>query len=110
MWKAAHDTILLDTEGLGHVAADANHDIPIFTLAVLLSSSFVFNDKGAIREATLDNLSVVAKLCERVSMTSDKKATTAELAETFPLFISVPTYREPAHARCDDLHHAPGAS
>jgi len=82
-------TILLDTEGLGHTGADANHDIPIFTLAVLLSSTFVFNNKGAISESTLDSLSVIAKLAQRVTVRAGQTSTDTELSSVFPVFISV---------------------
>jgi hypothetical protein len=35
--------ILMDTEGLGSTERSTNTDIKIFSLAVLLSSHFVFN-------------------------------------------------------------------
>jgi len=84
MWtSAASSTILLDTEGLGHTGSDANHDIPIFTLSVLLSSAFIFNSKGALSESTLDSLSVVAKLAQRVAGNAGGR----DLNEIFPHFV-----------------------
>ena len=45
--------LLLDTEGIGGMDEDANHDMRIFTLALLLSSYFVYNSMGSIDENAL---------------------------------------------------------
>ncbi|XP_077985396.1 guanylate-binding protein 1-like [Glandiceps talaboti] len=45
--------LLLDTEGIGSYAADADNDNRIFTLSVLLSSVLVYNSKG---DPTLEDL------------------------------------------------------
>ncbi|KAG9343976.1 hypothetical protein JZ751_012451, partial [Albula glossodonta] len=48
-YKKNHTLVLLDTEGLGDVEkGDQAHDTWIFALAVLLSSTFVYNSMGTI--------------------------------------------------------------
>ena len=37
------NVLVIDSEGIGALSADATHDTRIFTLALLLSSLFVFN-------------------------------------------------------------------
>ncbi|RXN37090.1 guanylate-binding 1-like protein [Labeo rohita] len=61
MWCVPHPTkagttlVLLDTEGLGDVAkGDPKHDTNIFCLAVLLSSTLVYNSRG-----TIDNKAIM---------------------------------------------------
>lgn len=44
------DSILLDTEGLNSTDRNAEVDVKIFSLAILLSSIFVFNQIGHITE------------------------------------------------------------
>ena len=48
--------ILLDSEGLGAMGSNQNHDLRIFVLTLLVSSLFIFNSMGAIREETLQQL------------------------------------------------------
>ncbi|MGH0182620.1 UNVERIFIED_CONTAM: hypothetical protein FKN15_009976 [Acipenser sinensis] len=55
--KPSHTLVLLDTEGLGDVEkGDQKNDNWIFTLAVLLSSTLVYNSMGTITENSLENL------------------------------------------------------
>ncbi|XDV25668.1 hypothetical protein PO909_029547, partial [Leuciscus waleckii] len=61
MWCVSHPTkagttlVLLDTEGLGDIEkGDPKHDTNIFCLAVLLSSTLVYNSRG-----TIDNKAVL---------------------------------------------------
>ena len=51
--------LLIDTEGFGALDTDSNHDIRIFTLAILLSSYFLYNSVGGIDESALQNLNFV---------------------------------------------------
>ncbi|XP_053388180.1 guanylate-binding protein 3-like [Mercenaria mercenaria] len=49
--------VLLDTEGLGDVKkGDPNHDNRIFTLAVLLCNTLVYNMKGAFDQDAVNKL------------------------------------------------------
>ncbi|KAG8519479.1 Guanylate-binding protein 4 [Galemys pyrenaicus] len=55
--KPNHTLVLLDTEGLGDVEkGDPKNDSWIFTLAVLLSSVFVYNSMGTINHQALEQL------------------------------------------------------
>uniref|UniRef100_A0A8B9BKP1 GB1/RHD3-type G domain-containing protein n=1 Tax=Anser brachyrhynchus TaxID=132585 RepID=A0A8B9BKP1_9AVES len=51
--KPGHTLVLLDTEGLGDTE---KNDTWIFVLAVLLSSTLIYNSKGTIDQQALDNL------------------------------------------------------
>ena len=81
--------LVLDTEGLGSMSASETHDVRVFSLALLLSSTFMFNATGAITEATLNNLSLVASLTEHVRLTAHEEATEEDLASIFPRFLYV---------------------
>ncbi|KTG42895.1 hypothetical protein cypCar_00016988 [Cyprinus carpio] len=63
MWCVPHPTkagttlVLLDTEGLGDVdKGDSKHDSNIFCLAVLLSSTLVYNSRGTIDNRAIEEL------------------------------------------------------
>jgi hypothetical protein len=45
--------LVLDTEGLGALDEDSNHDVRIFSLAILLSSYVLYNSVGSIDENAL---------------------------------------------------------
>jgi predicted nucleic acid-binding Zn-ribbon protein len=86
--------LLLDTEGLQSICATEGHDAKIFSLAILLSSYFVYNSEKAINNAAIDQLSLVAQLTNRIrvhaeggSSAAGSSASTAELAKFFPQFV-----------------------
>uniref|UniRef100_A0A8D1MZY1 Guanylate binding protein 1, interferon-inducible n=1 Tax=Sus scrofa TaxID=9823 RepID=A0A8D1MZY1_PIG len=55
--KREHTLVLLDTEGLGDVEkGDNQNDSWIFALAILLSSTFVYNSMGTINQQAMDQL------------------------------------------------------
>ena len=82
--------LVVDTEGLGSLSASANHDIRVFSLALLLSSIFTYNATGAITENALNSVSLVAKIAQHVKLNSDDEVTDpASLAEHFPHFVWV---------------------
>jgi hypothetical protein len=86
--------IVVDTEGIGSLDADADHDAKIFALALLLSSYFIYNSVGSIDETALNNLSMVVELTKhirtRASHESDGgEETGAEFANFFPSFLWV---------------------
>ena len=45
--------LLIDTEGIGSVEEDTNHDVKIFLLAMLMSSYFIYNSVGTIDDMAL---------------------------------------------------------
>lgn len=58
----------MDTEGLGGMDENKNHDTQIFILSILLSSQFIYNSKGAIDENTLQNMSMVINLANNIKI------------------------------------------
>ena len=69
-----HLLLLLDTEGLDDPEkADADHDVSIFSLALLLSSIFVYNSKGVIDNKALEELHLVSELTEHIRIKSGSK-------------------------------------
>ena len=61
--------IVLDTEGIGGVESNAQYDARIFSLALLLCSSLIYNSMGSIDEAAISNLSFVAQLSQHIHLT-----------------------------------------
>ncbi|TRY66321.1 hypothetical protein DNTS_024317 [Danionella cerebrum] len=71
--KAGHTLVLLDTEGLGDVdKGDSTNDGWIFCLAVLLSSTLVYNSRGTIDNNALEQLHYVTELAEQIKIRSDQ--------------------------------------
>jgi hypothetical protein len=60
----------MDTEGLGALDEDSNHDVRIFSLAILLSSYFIYNSMGSIDENALSQLSLVINLTKNIQVKS----------------------------------------
>lgn len=58
--------VIMDTEGLGALDEDSNHDVRIFSLAILLSSYFIYNSVGSIDENALQNLNLVVNLTKHI--------------------------------------------
>jgi len=56
----------MDTEGLGALDEDSNHDVRIFSLAILISSYFLYNSVGSIDENALSSLSLVINLTRHI--------------------------------------------
>lgn len=63
--------ILVDTEGIGSIQQDQTYDAKIFSLAILLSSYFVYNSLSIIDERALDGLSLVVNLTKQISVKSN---------------------------------------
>ncbi|DAA31383.1 TPA: guanylate binding protein 4-like [Bos taurus] len=90
--KENHILVLLDTEGLGNVEKeDSKNDLWIFALAVLLSSTFIFNSMNSINDQALQQLHYVTELTELIrtksSPSSDEVEDSARFVSFFPDFI-----------------------
>ncbi|XP_052035061.1 guanylate-binding protein 4-like [Apodemus sylvaticus] len=91
--KPDHTLVLLDTEGLGDVEkGDNQNDCWIFALAVLLSSTFVYNSMGVINQQAMDQLHYVTELTDRIRARSsselhDGVEDSAEFMSFFPDFV-----------------------
>ncbi len=84
------DAILLDTEGLNSTDRSLDLDVKIFSLSILLSSIFVFNQIGHITEQSIEDLSVVLKLTNELKIKdSTGEETGLEFKNYFPAFIWV---------------------
>ena len=82
--------LLIDTEGFGALDTDSNHDIRIFTLAILLSSYFIYNSIGSIDENALTNLNFVINLTKFIHLKNgDQLNNPEELSFLFPSFLWV---------------------
>ncbi|XP_062391452.1 guanylate-binding protein 1-like isoform X2 [Sardina pilchardus] len=87
--KPGHTLVLLDTEGLGDVdKGDSKHDTQIFSLAVLLSSTLVYNSRGTIDNRAVEELQYVTELAEHIKVKScDAARDDSEFVKFFPSFI-----------------------
>jgi hypothetical protein len=66
------NVLVIDTEGIGGLDEDNSHDMRIFSLAVLLSSYFVYNSMGSIDENALQGMSFVTSLSKHIRCTTEK--------------------------------------
>lgn len=87
--NAKVDAILLDTEGLGSVERTTNTDIKIFSLSILLSSLFIYNNIGTISEYTLEDLDLVCNLTEHIHVNKSPMESGVEFRQFFPSFLWV---------------------
>lgn len=65
--------IIIDSEGIGALDEDQDHDSRIFSLAILLSSYFVYNSIGSIDESSLQNLSLIVNLTKHIHIKSQQR-------------------------------------
>ncbi|XP_078511718.1 guanylate-binding protein 3-like [Lissotriton helveticus] len=96
--KPNHTLVLLDTEGLGDVEkGDSKNDSWVFALAVLLSSTFVYNSMGTINQYALEQLHFVSELTDLIKVKSTGSSEQADddfedecqFARFFPNFVWV---------------------
>ena len=64
------NVVVLDSEGLAAVDQDSGHDARVFSLVMLLCSSFIYNSMGSIDESALENLSLVVNLTKNIHIKS----------------------------------------
>uniref|UniRef100_K7AZP4 Guanylate binding protein 1, interferon-inducible n=1 Tax=Pan troglodytes TaxID=9598 RepID=K7AZP4_PANTR len=92
--KPEHTLVLLDTEGLGDIEkGDNENDSWIFALAILLSSTFVYNSMGTINQQAMDQLYYVTELTHRIRSKSspdeneNEVEDSADFVSFFPDFV-----------------------
>ena len=78
--------VLIDTEGIDALDANDTHDVRIFTLALLLSSAFIYNSVGPIDETALQTLSLMTRVTENVKFDSGEDSSIKDLAPHMPKF------------------------
>ncbi|XP_052586753.1 guanylate-binding protein 4-like [Peromyscus californicus insignis] len=90
--KPGHTLVLLDTEGLGDIEkGDNQNDCWIFALAVLLSSTFIYNSIGTINQQAMDQLQYVTELTDLIKSKSSPERSdiddSANFVGFFPTFV-----------------------
>mmetsp|Transcript_44450 Transcript_44450/g.37298 ORF Transcript_44450/g.37298 Transcript_44450/m.37298 type:complete len:85 (+) Transcript_44450:316-570(+) len=71
--KKKVNVVVIDSEGLGALDEDSNHDNKIFSLALLISSTFVYNSMGAIDESCIESLSLIINLTKHISFKANEE-------------------------------------
>lgn len=80
----------LDTEGAESTNRERNHDAKIFSLAILMSSLFIYNSVGSIDEKSISQLSLTTTLSKNIALSANKKSAEHDesaLAKFTPKFI-----------------------
>ncbi|XP_038869943.1 guanylate-binding protein 1-like [Salvelinus namaycush] len=90
--KTDHTLVLLDTEGLGDVEkGDSKNDAWIFSLAILLSSTLVYNSRGTINNDAVEKLQYVNELTEMIKVKSstdnEEEGEGTQFMQFFPNFV-----------------------
>ena len=80
------NVLVVDSEGIGGLDEDGDHDMRIFSLALLLSSFFVYNSMGSIDETALSSLSFVSNISEHIKVKNNSEE---NLVEHMPKFVWV---------------------
>jgi len=85
------DVLVMDSEGIGAMDEDQNHDTRIFLLATLLSSLLIYNSVGTIDEGALQNISLIVNMSKQLQVRSQggKECDPEELKSYFPSFLWV---------------------
>ncbi|KAA8519740.1 hypothetical protein F0562_013996 [Nyssa sinensis] len=83
-----YNLLLLDSEGIDAYDQTGTYSTQIFSLAVLLSSMFIYNQMGGIDEAAIDRLSLVTEMTKHIRVRASGGRTTAsELGQFSPIFV-----------------------
>ncbi|KAK3438457.1 hypothetical protein EUGRSUZ_C03068 [Eucalyptus grandis] len=83
-----YNLLLLDSEGIDAYDQTGTYSTQIFSLAVLLSSMFIYNQMGGIDEAALDRLSLVTQMTKHIRVrASGGKSGASELGQFSPIFV-----------------------
>ncbi|KAK2382796.1 hypothetical protein P8452_38183 [Trifolium repens] len=83
-----YSLLLLDSEGIDAYDQTGTYSTQIFSLAVLLSSLFIYNQMGGIDEAALDRLSLVTQMTKHIRVrASGGKNSASELGQFSPIFV-----------------------
>ncbi|XP_072998704.1 uncharacterized protein [Typha latifolia] len=83
-----YSLLLLDSEGIDAYDQTGTYSTQIFSLAVLLSSMFIYNQMGGIDEAALDRLSLVTEMTKHIRVrATGGRSTALELGQFSPVFV-----------------------
>jgi len=84
--------IFLDTEGFGSTVRSQAFDIKLFSLALLLSSYFIYNSRGVIDASAIEDLSLVVQLTRHIhvkELTKGESDDGTHFSAHFPTFMWV---------------------
>ncbi|XP_077212451.1 uncharacterized protein LOC143847490 [Tasmannia lanceolata] len=82
-----YSLLLLDSEGIDAYDQTGTYSTQIFSLAVLLSSMFIYNQMGGIDEAALDRLSLVTEMTKHIRVRASGRTTASEIGQFSPVFV-----------------------
>ena len=78
----------MDTEGFGSTIRSQSYDIKLFSLALLLSSQFVYNSRGVIDGNAIEDLSLVVELTKHIHVMSQSGSDSGrKFGNYFPHFL-----------------------
>eukprot|EP00002_Diphylleia_rotans_P021089 TRINITY_DN4101_c0_g1_i2.p1 TRINITY_DN4101_c0_g1~~TRINITY_DN4101_c0_g1_i2.p1 ORF type:complete len:711 (+),score=163.25 TRINITY_DN4101_c0_g1_i2:90-2222(+) len=77
--------LFVDTEGLGSPDATQTYDAQIMSLAILLSSFFIYNSHGTIDQHAVNDLALVLNLAEKIKAQSAASPDAGR--DLFPYFL-----------------------
>jgi ABC-type phosphate transport system auxiliary subunit len=82
---------VIDSEGIGALDENAEHDARIFSLTILLSSCFIYNSTGSIDENALQNLNLIVSITKNIHLKSkgNEEVDAEEYSQYFPSFLWV---------------------
>eukprot|EP01050_Picozoa_sp_SAG11_P027173 SAG11_NODE_6776_length_1251_cov_1.041667_2_plen_174_part_00 len=66
--------LFVDSEGLSAIKASEGHDVKIFSLAVLISSLFIFNSFGAVDEQNIKKLGFITQLSKNIHVKANTES------------------------------------
>ncbi|KAL4464604.1 hypothetical protein ABPG72_019060 [Tetrahymena utriculariae] len=77
----------IDTEGNKSVEGNKKHDAKIFSLALLISSLFVYNSVGAIDDKSIQELQLTTQISRSIQVTNDVSQNDKLISQYTPKFI-----------------------
>eukprot|EP00854_Cymbomonas_tetramitiformis_P005191 gene5191-6316_t len=77
--------VLVDTEGIDAYDQTGTYSIQIFSISLLLSSLFIYNQMGGIDEAALERLQLIVEMTKHIRVRAGRGSTN-ELAQYTPTF------------------------
>jgi len=77
------DVLFVDSEGIDALDATDDNDVRVFTLALMLSSVFLYNSVGHIDEAAISTLGLMTRVTSSVKQSLADDAAVSDMMPTF---------------------------
>ncbi|PQQ19705.1 guanylate-binding protein 4 [Prunus yedoensis var. nudiflora] len=74
-------------QGKSFILNQETYSTQIFSLAVLLSSMFIYNQMGGIDEGSLDRISLVTQMTKHIRVKASGGTTASEIGQFSPIFV-----------------------